>query len=57
MDWSVMNLLFLTLFASETNLRIDITTSVILKFAESSQRSAAEANITLENLTEKLQGN
>ncbi|XP_046645898.1 multimerin-1-like [Daphnia pulicaria] len=40
----------------ETNLKIDITTSVMLKFAESSQRSAAEANIALENLTEELQG-
>jgi hypothetical protein len=52
-----MNLLFLSLFGSETNLKIDITTSVMLKFAESSQRSAAEANIALENLTEELQGN
>jgi hypothetical protein len=53
-----MNLLFLSLFAGlETNLKIDITTSVMLKFAESSQRSAAEANIALENLTEELQGN
>jgi hypothetical protein len=42
-----MKLLFLSLFAgSETNLKIDITTSVMLKFAESSQRLAAEANIS-----------
>jgi hypothetical protein len=51
-------LLFLSLFAGlETDLKIDITTSVMLKLEESSQRSAAEANIALENLTEELQGN
>jgi hypothetical protein len=51
-------LLFLSLFAGlATDLKIDITTSVMLKLEESSQRSAAEANLALENLTEELQGN